>query len=268
VSPLLANIALNGIEEIHQSVRYADDMVIILKPTDDATKILEKISQFLEARGLKISEKKTKLTATTDGFDFLGWHFIVQSNGKFRSTPSVDNYKKFRQKVKAIVNCSNYGAKVKAQKLAPIIRGWRNYHRFCKMDGSRFSLWHIRYRTWKVFNKETKLTRESTTKLIEKAFPSVPYSENKHVNVKGNKSPYDGDISYWSERNSKLYDGETSNALKRQNHTCGHCGLKFTSEERVHLHHIDGNHDNWKPKNLIVIHESCHDYIHMGKSVS
>ena len=27
VSPLLANIALNGIEEIHQSVRYADDMV-------------------------------------------------------------------------------------------------------------------------------------------------------------------------------------------------------------------------------------------------
>ncbi len=26
-SPLLANIALNGIEEIHQSVRYADDMV-------------------------------------------------------------------------------------------------------------------------------------------------------------------------------------------------------------------------------------------------
>ncbi|MEW6499182.1 MAG: reverse transcriptase N-terminal domain-containing protein, partial [Cyanobacteriota bacterium] len=28
-SPLLANIALNGIEDIHQSVRYADDMVFI-----------------------------------------------------------------------------------------------------------------------------------------------------------------------------------------------------------------------------------------------
>ncbi|WP_189645280.1 reverse transcriptase N-terminal domain-containing protein, partial [Phormidesmis priestleyi] len=36
VSPLLANIALNGIEDIHQSVRYADDMVFILKPQDDA----------------------------------------------------------------------------------------------------------------------------------------------------------------------------------------------------------------------------------------
>ena len=105
VSPLLANIALNGIEEIHQSVRYADDMIIILKPKDDATAILDKISEFLAERGMKVSEKKTKLTATTDGFDFLGWHFNVQSNGKFRCTPSVDNYKAFRQKVKTIVNC-------------------------------------------------------------------------------------------------------------------------------------------------------------------
>ncbi|MDD1463640.1 RNA-dependent DNA polymerase, partial [Dolichospermum sp. ST_sed2] len=85
VSPLLANIALNGIESIHRyqrngfritnrtaekdiaepSVRYADDMVIILRPEDDATVILDKISQFLAERGMKVSEKKTKLTAAT-----------------------------------------------------------------------------------------------------------------------------------------------------------------------------------------------------------
>ncbi|PHJ57221.1 DNA polymerase [Nostoc linckia z18] len=267
VSPLLANIALNGIEDIHQSIRYADDMVIILKPKDDAIKILEKISQFLEVRGLNVSQKKTRITATTDGFDFLGWHFKVQSNGKFRSIPSADNFKKFRQKVKAIVNNSNYGSKVKTLKLAPIVRGWRNYHKFCKMDGSRFSLWHTRNRAWKVFKKESKITKESTDKLIEKAFPKVPYSENSHINVKGNKSPFDGDLTYWSERNSKLYDGETSKALKKQKHTCGHCGLKCISEERVHLHHIDGNHNNWKPKNLIAVHESCHDYTHIGKRI-
>ena len=153
ISPLFANIALNGIEEIHQSVRYADDMVFILKPSEDAEEILNRISQFLAERGLKVSEKKTKLTATTDGFDFLGWCFKVQSNGKFRCVPSVDNFKAFRQKVKHIVNNSNYGAKVKVEKLAPIVRGWRNYHRFCKMDGSRFSLWHMNNRAFKVFNK-------------------------------------------------------------------------------------------------------------------
>ena len=268
VSPLLANIALNGIEEIHQSVRYADDMVFFLKPNDHAVLILDRISQFLAERGMKVSEKKTKLTASTDGFDFLGWHFKVQSNGKFRCVPSVDNFKVFRKKVKAIVNNSNYGSTVKAEKLAPVVRGWRNYHRFCKMDGSRFSLFHIETRAFKVFNKETKRNRHDSKKLLDKAFPAVPYSENKHINVKGEKSPFDGDLAYWSERNSKLYDSETSKTLKRQNHTCAVCRLKLLSDERVHLHHVDGNHANWKKQNLMAIHQSCHDYLHMGKSES
>ena len=289
VSPLLANIALNGIESIHRhhespnkritdntpkekiiepTIRYADDMVIILRPQDDATDILDKISQFLAERGMKVSEKKTKLTATTDGFDFLGWNFKVQNNGKFKSVPSVDNFKSFRKKVKHIINNSNYGATTKAEKLSPVVRGWRNYHRFCKMDGSRNSLFHIETRAFRVFNKETKQNRYSSKKLLDKAFPSVPCSENKHINVKGEKSPYDGDLTYWSERNSKLYDDNTSKALKRQNHKCGHCGLKMLSDEKVHLHHVDENHQNWKPKNLLAIHESCHDYIHTSKRES
>jgi RNA-directed DNA polymerase len=266
VSPLLANIALNGIEDIHHSVRYADDMVFILKPQDDAELILAKINIFLSERGMKISEKKTKITATTNGFDFLGWYFRVQSNGKFRCVPSVDNYKVFRKKVKAIVNNSNYGAKVKAEKLAPLVRGWRNYHRFCKMDGGRNSLYYIQYRTFTVFNKETKKNRYNSKILLNKAFPKVPYSQSKYVNVKGTKSPFDGDLTYWSERNSKLYDGITSKALKRQNHSCTFCGHNLLSDERVHLHHIDGNHDNWKNDNLAAIHESCHDHMHMSKA--
>jgi RNA-directed DNA polymerase len=268
VSPLLANIALNGIEGIHQSVRYADDMVFILKPQDEADEILSRISEFLAARGLKVSARKTKLTRTTDGFDFLGWHFRVQTNGKFRSVPSVDNFKAFRQKVKAIVNNSNYGATVKALKLAPVVRGWRNYHRFCKMAGSRFSLYYLQHRAYQVFNKEPKQTRYSSKRLVDQAFPAVPYSENKYVNVKGEKSPYDGDLTYWSERNSKLYDSTTSRVLKRQNHSCAGCGYKMTSEERVHLHHKDGNHHNWQAINLEALHESCHDYAHMSKGTA
>jgi RNA-directed DNA polymerase len=289
VSPLLANIALNGIESIHRyhvdqrnritdktsarkiiepAVRYADDMVIILRPKDDATEILERISEFLRKRGMNVSQKKTKVTAATDGFDFLGWHFKVQKNGKFRCIPSVDNFKAFRKKVKHIVNNSNYGTKEKATRLAPIVRGWRNYHKFCKMKGSRNSLYYIQKRAYTVFNKETKQTRYSSKKLLDKAFPASPYSENKHISVKGTKSPYDGDIAYWSERKSKLYDGKTSKALKKQNHRCASCGLKFIDEERVHLHHIDGNHANWKKNNLEAIHQSCHDYKHMSKSAS
>jgi RNA-directed DNA polymerase len=243
--------------------------VIFLKPNDDADKVLGKISQFLADRGMKVSESKTKTTATTEGFDFLGWKFYVQkNNGKFKCIPSVSNYESFRKKVKAIVNSSDYGAKVKAEKLAPLVRGWRNYHKYCKMDGSRNSLTFIETRAFKVFNKETKQNRYTTKQLLDKAFPYVSYAESKHIMVKGEKSPFDGDVTYWSERNSKLYDGKTSVMLKKQNHTCKHCGCKFVGEEKVHLHHVDGNHDNWKHSNLSAIHESCHDYLHMSKSAS
>jgi RNA-directed DNA polymerase len=267
VSPLLANIALNGIETIHNSVRYADDMVFILKPEDNADEILSNVSNFLAARGMKVSESKTKLTASIDGFDFLGWYFRVQNNGKFRCIPSVDNFKAFRQKLKNIVNNSNFGAKVKAEKLAPLVRGWRNYHKYCKMSGTRDSLYFIQKRTYTVFNKESRQNKHSCKALLDRAFPSVSFSENKHIKVKADKSPYDGDIIYWSNRKSKLYsDGHTSFALKRQNHSCATCGLKFIGEDRIQLHHADGNHYNWKKENLLVVHESCHTYHHMSKS--
>jgi group II intron reverse transcriptase/maturase len=274
VSLLLANIALDGIEELGRdykngvtSIRYADDMVFILKGAG-AIQLMSDIKGFLAARGLNVKISKTKLVPSTEGFDFLGWHFKVQENGKFRSYPSEENFKAFRRKVKRIVNCSNYGATTKAKKLAPIVRGWRNYHRYCQMDGSRFSLWHMNHQAFRVFLKEKKMKCRSAEKLVQAAFPSIPYSENKHVMVKGAKSPFDGDISYWTKRNSEKYDGATAKALKKQNHTCGCCGLNFLDGEKVHLHHIDGNHSNWKQLNLVALHESCHDYLHMGKGTA
>ena len=152
--------------------------------------------------------------------------------------------------------------------LAPIVRGWKNYHRYCKMDGAKNSLYSIQRRAKKVFNKEKKQNRYTIKKLIDKSFPSVPYSENRFINVRGDKSPYDGDLAYWSKRKSKLYNGHISSALQRQNHSCAACGLKFTSEEKIHLHHVDGNHDNWQRENLVAIHQSCHQYQHMSKSKS
>ena len=134
------------------------------------------------------------------------------------------------------------------------------------MDGAKDRLYYIETRAFKVFNREKKQNRYTSKKLLDKAFPAVSHSENKFVMVREDKSPYDGDLTYWSERNSKLYFGSTSQALKRQNHTCGYCGLKMLSDEKVHLHHVDGNHSNWKTNNLLAAHESCHDYHHMSKS--
>ena len=303
VSPLLANIALNGIEDVQPtttgrkvranggynknrkmrfkyvrgtcSTRYADDMIFILKDTgtpednkEQERQLLQAISEFLSERGMELSPEKTKLTKSTDGFDFLGWHFKVQKNGKFRSTPSKENYTSFKKKIKTIINSSNMGSHEKARKLAPIVRGWRNYHKYCKMDGSRNSLHFTRHRAFKVFNREAKNNRYISERLIQTAFPSVSCREHGFTNVTEDKSPFDGDFNYWSKRESKLYDGITSTKLKKQSHKCGHCEMAFMPGESIHLHHIDGNHNNWKHKNLVAIHRSCHQYIHMKHSES
>jgi ribosome-interacting GTPase 1 len=44
-------------------VRYADDMIFILKPQDDAEQIQQQIDHFLSERGMSISQEKTKVTA-------------------------------------------------------------------------------------------------------------------------------------------------------------------------------------------------------------
>jgi len=278
VSPLLANIALNGIEKIGEfkgtdgkirskCVRYADDMIFFLKPKDDEKELLKQIEEFLSERGMNVTQKKTKVTATTDGFDFLGWKFFVQkNNGKFRSEPSEDNFKAFQKKAKEVINNSTYGAEIKATKLAPIIRGWRNYHKYTGMKGSRFGLWGLNERTRRVFIKQKSVDKHKAVKLVNSAFPYVNQKANGFNNVQGEKSPYDGDTTYWAKRSSHLYDGATERAMKKQSHKCGYCGLKLIDDEKVELHHIDGNHGNWKRNNLLAVHRGCHQYIHISKN--
>jgi group II intron reverse transcriptase/maturase len=266
ISPLLANIVLNGIEDIHQSVRYADDMIVILKPKDDQKEILGRIEDFLKLRGLNINQTKTKITPTKNGFDFLGWHFICQTNGKFRSFPSMENFRNFRKKVKDIINCSHLDIANRVSKAASVVRGWRQYHKYCNMSG-KFNLWGMMRRACKVFNTKGR-NKHQAAELMHRAFPEVPYSENRFINVKGNKTPFDGDIIYWSARNSKRYDNYTAKALKRQSNTCISCGLKFFGEEDIHLHHVDGNHSNWKSNNLVALHQSCHMNLHASMQKS
>ncbi|NEO89397.1 MAG: hypothetical protein F6K56_03690 [Moorea sp. SIO3G5] len=91
--------------------------------------------------------------------DGYGWklHPCTEQR-KFRSTPSQEKDKGFRKKFKNIVNKSNYAAKIKAEKLAPILKGWRTDHRSCKIDSARHSLWFLRNRAFKVFNQEKSRT--------------------------------------------------------------------------------------------------------------
>ncbi len=263
ISPLLANIALNGIETIYEDkgatcLRYADDLVYICKPGTNPEHVKFYVSRFLKLRGLQIKESKTRIVKTTDGFDFLGWHFAVKPKGKFISTPTKEATIRVKSKVKETMKDSRFTLEQRISKCGSIVRGWRNYNRYCDMTGH--SLWSINHWTWKFIRKQGRYDRQGTNKALERAFPRVSWKINAHINVISDKSVFDGDLTYWAKRENKNYSGTSASILKQQNHKCNACGLTFFSGDKVELHHIDGNHDNWKLTNMEMLHRHCHQH--------
>ena len=97
-SPVLANLALDGLEEAaqraaprHQKVnvvKYADDFIITGASKEVLeTKVKPAVVAFLAERGLELSEEKTRITHIDDGFGFLGFN-VRKYGGKLLIKPS------------------------------------------------------------------------------------------------------------------------------------------------------------------------------------
>ncbi|MGK7942891.1 MAG: group II intron reverse transcriptase/maturase, partial [Microcystaceae cyanobacterium] len=148
ISPLLANIALHGMEETlgvkydnrgqsrgkRMVIRYADDFVILCKTKEDAEKAKDDIVVWLSKRGLELSEEKTRVIHITEGFDFLGINTRqykvsnTKTGYKLLQKPSKEFIKKTKAKLKeAFKSCHGTSAKVLIGKVNPIIRGISNY---------------------------------------------------------------------------------------------------------------------------------------------
>jgi len=149
LSPVLANMALNGLERILRKkypnsgaratkgknkqvnlVRYADDFII----TGISQEVLEEevkplVTAFLQQRGLELSEEKTRITHIEEGFDFLGQH-VRKYNGKLLITPSKKNVKAFLADIRKVIKDNKEATTYwLITTLNPKIRGWANYHR-------------------------------------------------------------------------------------------------------------------------------------------
>jgi len=61
-------------------VRYADDFVVLHEDKEVIEESKRFISKWLEIRGLTLSEEKTKIVHSTEGFDFLGHHIRHYEN--------------------------------------------------------------------------------------------------------------------------------------------------------------------------------------------
>jgi RNA-directed DNA polymerase len=251
LSPLLANIALNGVESIGSCVRYADDMVFILRNRENAECLRTDIDNFLATRGLNIKASKTRLVGMKEGFDFLGLNFFLKPNGTSSSKPKQGWLNPTKRKIRDLMKSSRYPKDELARKIFRIADGKRRFYQYTDLAKGAGQWWHLSQYVY----------RRLGFKL-----PSLKYSLNRHINVKGEKSPYDGDWTYWVQRNNRRYSGDTrSKILKHQDGKCGLCGLYMTENMDIHLHHKDHDHSNNKLNNLQFVHRSCHMNHHRTK---
>lgn len=177
ISPLLANIALHGLESAlgvqyrrkkqknckrgytylncskRTVVRYADDFVILCESKEDAQLAKQEANAFLNERGLHLSEEKTRICHITKGFEYLGFHIRLYQNQNRKSgyiqlvKPSWKKIQEVKQKLREIWL---KGASDKVEnligKINPIIRGWANYY---KKVSSSEAFNHLDYWMWK-----------------------------------------------------------------------------------------------------------------------
>jgi RNA-directed DNA polymerase len=150
-SPLLANIALHGMEEAigvkydyrdqligkRAVVRYADDFVCFCESREEAEQGQQILVEWLKERGLTLSEEKTRIVHLTEGFDFLGFNIrhypapqTSRTGWKLLIKPSKEAVQDVQKKLKDQWNKAQ-GTSVQSVlvKLNPIIGGWANYFR-------------------------------------------------------------------------------------------------------------------------------------------
>ncbi|MCP4606138.1 MAG: group II intron reverse transcriptase/maturase [Proteobacteria bacterium] len=231
ISPVLANMALDGLEKYLEEhlpqyqkgqrvkvnlVRFADDFII----TGYARAFLESVvkplvERFFRERGLELSPEKTVITHIEDGFDFLGQN-IRKYNGKLLIKPSLKSIRMLKRKIRNIVKI-NMQAKVEnlIRLLNPIIRGWVQYHRhvvskevFSAIDHFIFKiLWqwarrrhHNKCAQWikeKYFRSHKRRNwiffgRNSKDKERETwLYTAARTPIRRHIKIKGKANPYD-----------------------------------------------------------------------------
>jgi RNA-directed DNA polymerase len=310
ISPLLANVALHGLEEaITQAaprkcraivIRYADDLVILCADLETLIKLKVVAEEWLAPMELRFKPGKTRITHTLNehegnvGFDFLGFNVRQYHVGKHRTRtyrgepgfktiiqPSQKAIKRHHEKVGEVIR-QHRGAPQKAliAALNPTIRGWTQYYKTCvakrtfsTMDyqmSHKLARWAQRRhptktvgwrfrRYWK--RQKTRMNfSDGENSLI--CYVDTPII--RHVKVRGDKSPYDGNWVYWVQRLGRdpTKPNRVVRLLKQQDGRCRVCGLRFTTEDAMETHHWDGDRNNSRYRNLALLHAHCHDQIH------
>jgi RNA-directed DNA polymerase len=281
-------------------VRYADDFGVLHEDRAVIEQARQLAARWLASVGLDLKPAKTRIGHTLvpvegrAGFDFLGFEVRQHRVGRHRSgklrlgfktwiRPSKDAQRRHYAALAAAVrrhDGASQAALVGA--LNPLIRGWAHYYAGAVAKAAFNHLDHRLYR--RLFRWGRRRHPGKATAWVVRRYwhtrganhwvfgapdgvrlathASTPI--RRHVQVRRDASPYDGDWRYWASRLGRHPELPTSKAilLKRQRGRCAWCGRYFT--ERGDLlesdHRIPRSHGGPdRIGNRQLLHAHCHD---------
>jgi RNA-directed DNA polymerase len=281
-------------------IRYADDFVI-LHPDLDTLKYLRQVAaDWLATYDLELHPHKTRLSHTLEpydgnlGFDFLGFHIRQYPVGKyhtrtFRDTPGFKTLikpsrkalQRHRDHLRDIIQ-QHRGASQAAliHALNPVIQGWCNYYQFAVAKREFQLLDNVLFHQltrWARFRHPRKSGKWCYHRYWRKERKRIRFSDgtsvlsfhqtttvSRFVKVQNTRSPFDGDWVYGATHLGRdpTKPRRVTRLLKRQHGQGAHCGLRFTTDAVLEVHHHDGNHQNNTFDNLRLLHGHCHDVVH------
>ena len=281
-------------------IRFADDLVILHHDLDQLQQAKHQAQSWLSQIGLQLNPTKTYLAHTLKdfegqaGFDFLGFNIKQYHVGRYKTRtnrgqagfktlirPSKQAQKRHLAHLKQVIRDyrgSSQGGLI--GKLNPIIRGWANYYKTCtasKIFNKMSAQLYFKLRRWAAFRHPRKWPTWCYRRYWKRLDGLIRFTDGehylfqhehtkiqRHTKVIGSKSPFDGDWLYWAQRLQRhpLKPLRVIKLLKWQRGKCEDCGLPFSTEDVLEVHHLNGNHSDNRYRNLSLLHGHCHDIAH------
>ncbi len=238
------------------------------------------------------------------GFNFLGFsirqypvgrtHTGTTSRGQplgFKTliTPSKEGVQRHVQALREILQKSQALSQEQLiGQLNPVIHGWTLYYRavvskkqftvcdhlltlmiwqkMTRKHPKKSARW-VKKQYWRTVEGNTwtfATPGEDATRHTLRRHGSTPIQ--RHIKVKGQASPFDGNLLYWAKRlkNHPLTKTTLGKLLQKQQGKCRWCELYFRDDDCIEIDHITPRSEGGGEElsNKFALHRHCHDQRH------
>lgn len=279
ISPMLCNIALNGLERYIKDemkhlgksakikiIRYADDIVITGANEEILMKCKKLLESFLAKRGLELNKIKTKITNIEKGIDLLGfnivrkpWRAKYNRQNKQKDVliikPSSDGIRRIKNKMREIFKKSKGMSEIIIN-LNPVLRGWTEHKRiswhsmteFQKLNQYLWELIKMRFvkskygRTSRRINySKIRINKRFSDSAGRTIFDPARVKTIKLSMKKTELNPYllENKAYFEKYKQKRLLSKQKEILFKKYKNKCPVCEQTLHGLEKVEIHHIN-----------------------------